>query len=224
MILAGLVLLAACVNMTNLMLARATARQRDYAVRLAIGAGGGRLIRQTLTEAMVLVGAGATLGIVFARFGEAALAAFFAEGRQQDCAGPIAKFSSAVFTLSVAVVSGLALGILPAVRVSRLDPARRTASRLPGIGGKSRFAATRPHAGRFASGAVHSIARGRWALHSQPAQARDSRSGIPPRRHSDHGSHAGAADVQHIRMARCASRDPQSRPGYTGSTPPVGRP
>src|SRR5260370_11653302 len=81
MILAGLVLIAACVNMTNLMLARATSRQRDFAVRLAISAGRGRLIRQPLTEALVLVGAGAALGIVFARLGETALAAFFAAGR-----------------------------------------------------------------------------------------------------------------------------------------------
>src|SRR5260370_16430588 len=80
MILAGLVLIAACVNMTNLMLARATSRQRDFAVRLAIGAGRGRLIRQTLTEALVLVGAGATLGTLFSRLGETALPSYFPGG------------------------------------------------------------------------------------------------------------------------------------------------
>src|SRR4030095_1245900 len=70
MILAGLVLLAACVNMTNLMLARVVARQRDFAVRLAIGAGRWRLVRQNAHEALGLLGAGALLGVVVARGGE----------------------------------------------------------------------------------------------------------------------------------------------------------
>src|SRR5260370_14687290 len=83
LILAGLVLLAACVTVANLMLARATARQKEFAVRLAIGAGRGRLIRQTLTEALVLVGAGSILGILPARQGEAGLPGFFAEGNDK---------------------------------------------------------------------------------------------------------------------------------------------
>src|SRR5258708_8936516 len=58
LLLAGLVLLASCVTVANLMLARANARQKEFAVRLSIGARSGRLIRQTLTEALVLVGAG----------------------------------------------------------------------------------------------------------------------------------------------------------------------
>ena len=70
MVSGGLVLLAACVNVANLMLAsgaRQTARQKEFAVRLAIGAGRGRLIRQTLTGALVLVGSGAASGIWLAR-------------------------------------------------------------------------------------------------------------------------------------------------------------
>jgi ABC-type antimicrobial peptide transport system permease subunit len=83
LILAGLALLAACINVANLMLARSANRQREFAVRLAIGAGRGWLIRQTLTEAAVLVCMGALLGIWIAHAGEAALASFFAEGNDK---------------------------------------------------------------------------------------------------------------------------------------------
>jgi macrolide transport system ATP-binding/permease protein len=123
MILAGLVLLAACVNMTNLMLARAVARQRDFAVRLAIGAGRARLVRQNATEALVLVGAGAMLGIVLARIGETALAAFFAEGNNAIVLDLSLNARVLLFTLSLGVLSGLAVGIAPAIRAARLDPA-----------------------------------------------------------------------------------------------------
>jgi predicted permease len=122
MVLAGLVLLAACVNVANLMLARATARQKEFAVRLAIGAGCGRLIRQTLTEALVLVGSGAALGILLARQGEAALAGFFAEGQYKIVLDLSLNGHVLLFTLTVAVLSGLAFAVLPAVRASRFDP------------------------------------------------------------------------------------------------------
>src|SRR5882762_8130421 len=108
MILAGLVLLSACVNVANLMLARATARQEDFAVRLAIGAGRGRLIRQTLTEALVLVGAGAALGIWFARLGGNALAAFFADGGNKIVLDLSLTGRTLLFSLIVSVLSGLA--------------------------------------------------------------------------------------------------------------------
>lgn len=123
MILAGLVLLAACVNVANLMLARAAARQRDFAVRLAIGAGRGRLVRQTLTEALVLVGLGSALGIALAQQGEAALAAFFGEGRNRVVLNLSLDWRILLFTLVVAIFTGLAFGILPALQASRTDPA-----------------------------------------------------------------------------------------------------
>jgi predicted permease len=135
MILAGLVLLAACVNMTNLMLARATARQRDFSVRLAIGAGSGRLIRQTLTEALVLAGAGAALGILFSRLGETALAAFFAEGSNRIVLDLSLNLRMLLFTLAVATLSGLALGIVPAMRAARLDPSAGLQGGSRGIAG-----------------------------------------------------------------------------------------
>jgi len=122
MILAGLVLLAACVNMTNLMLAKAMARQRDFAVRLALGASRGRLVRQNVTEALVLVGAGAALGIVFARLGQTALAAFFAEGNNTIVLDLSLNVRVLLFTISLGLLSGLAIGIAPAIRAARVDP------------------------------------------------------------------------------------------------------
>ncbi|MBI4907381.1 MAG: ABC transporter permease [Acidobacteria bacterium] len=123
LILAGLVLLAACVNMTSLMLARALARQRDFAVRLAIGAGRGRLIRQNVTEALVLVAISAALGIVLARIGDTALVAFFAEGGHAIVLDLSLNVRVLLFTLSLGVLCGLAAGIAPALRAARLDPA-----------------------------------------------------------------------------------------------------
>ncbi|MCU1237289.1 MAG: hypothetical protein JWP63_5256, partial [Candidatus Solibacter sp.] len=135
MVLSGLVLIAACVNMANLMLARATSRQREFAVRLAIGAGRGRLIRQTLTEALVLVGAGAALGLVFARIGETALAAFFAEGSNTIVLDLSLNLRMLLFTGAVAVLSGLLLGIVPAMRAAGLDPAAGLKGGSRGIAG-----------------------------------------------------------------------------------------
>ncbi|MCU1259615.1 MAG: hypothetical protein JWO80_2500 [Bryobacterales bacterium] len=123
MILVCLVLLAASANVANLMLARAAARQREFAVRLAIGAGRGRLIRQTLTEALVLVGAGSALGIALAHEGETALAAFFAEGGNKIILDLSLNGRMLLFTLSVSVATGLAFGLLPALRAARVDPA-----------------------------------------------------------------------------------------------------
>jgi predicted permease len=123
MMLAGLVLLAACVNITNLMLARAMSRQRDFAVRLAIGAGRGRLVRQSVTEALVLVGAGAILGIVLARVGEESLVALFTRANSTLMLDVSLNIRVLLFTLTVAALSALAVGIAPAIRAGRLDPA-----------------------------------------------------------------------------------------------------
>src|SRR5205823_6391658 len=108
-------LLAACVTVANLMLARASARPREFAVRLAIGAGRGRLIRQTLTEALVLVGAGSTLGIALAHQGEAALASFFAEGNAKIILDLSLNGRLLLFALIVSLVTGLTFGLLPAL-------------------------------------------------------------------------------------------------------------
>lgn len=122
LILAGLALLAACINVANLMLARSTNRQREFAVRLAIGARRERLIRQTLTEAAVLVFMGALLGIWIAHAGHAALASFFAEGNNKIVVDLTIDGRILLYTIAVSVLTGLGFGLLPALRAARVDP------------------------------------------------------------------------------------------------------
>jgi predicted permease len=90
---------------------------------LTIGAARGRLIRQTLTESLVLVGAGSALGMVVARLGEQALAAFFAEGNNKIILDLSMNPRVLLFTLTVSLLTGLAFGLLPALRATRVDPA-----------------------------------------------------------------------------------------------------
>jgi predicted permease len=115
------VLLISCVNVANLLLARATWRQREIAVRLSMGAGRFRLIRQLCTESLLLAGLGGTLGIVLALWGSDYLLVFIATGRSsiQLEVGPDRRLL--LFTTVVTVATGLLFGLLPALRAARTD-------------------------------------------------------------------------------------------------------
>jgi putative ABC transport system permease protein len=112
-----LVLLIGCVNVANLLLARATARARELSVRAALGGGRARLIRQLVTESMLLSGLGATLGIGFAYLAVRWLVAVMPTGVPR--ATEIAVDGSVLlFTALVAVLTGVLFGIIPAVRAT----------------------------------------------------------------------------------------------------------
>lgn len=115
----GLVLLIACANVANLLLARSTARRREIAVRLSLGASRGRLIRQLLTESVLLSFGGAALGLVVAVWFQRLLLGF------DDIAAMSLNLDldleALTFTLVVAVATGLLFGFAPALRASRVD-------------------------------------------------------------------------------------------------------
>jgi putative ABC transport system permease protein len=116
----GCLLLIACANVANLMLARAAGQRREFALRLALGAGRGRVIRYVLGESILLAVAGGGLGVAWAYLGVQAFVAFdpVKLPRIQEIA---VNPRMLLFTLSVAVFTGILFGLAPAWRSSRLD-------------------------------------------------------------------------------------------------------
>ena len=116
----GFVLLIACANVANLLLARAAVRQKEIALRLALGASQSRLIRQFLTESVLLAMSGAGLGLLLAFVGLRALRTFIpASISQADMIGIDARVL--IFTVLIAVVTGIAFGLAPAIHGSHLN-------------------------------------------------------------------------------------------------------
>jgi predicted permease len=122
MCMVGLVLLIACANVANLLIARGFMRQKEVAVRLSLGASRGRLVRQLLVESLVLSCAGGALGIGIAFMLTRGLLALVPAQGHPLLISPAPDARILSFTLAITVVTGIVFGLVPALRASRTEP------------------------------------------------------------------------------------------------------
>jgi putative ABC transport system permease protein len=119
--IAGLVLLIACANVGNLVLARSATRRSEFALRLALGAGRARVMRQVLVEGLVLAGFGAAAGVALAYWAAPALVAYASAGQSALVLDLSPDLRVLAFTAAVSIAAGLLFASAPAIRASRAD-------------------------------------------------------------------------------------------------------
>jgi putative ABC transport system permease protein len=144
LVLSGLVLLIACANLANLMLARASSRQREMALRLTLGASRIRLIRQLLAESLLLAVVGTATGVALAQILSRALVAFLSSQEQPIFVELTPDWRVLGFAVCLAILTCILFGLTPAIQASRTEPGiAMKASARGATAGRGRFAIRR---------------------------------------------------------------------------------
>jgi predicted permease len=142
MAVVGLVLLIACANVANLLLARAAARQKEISIRMSIGAGRARVLRQLLTESVMLAVLGAAAGTLLAHWGSTFLVGMMSTTRDPLALDVSPDWRVLLFTMSVALLTALLFGLAPAFLATMVDPNVALKEKARGaVSGNSRFGA-----------------------------------------------------------------------------------
>ncbi len=138
MVIVAMVLLIACANVANLLLARATARQTEIGVRIALGATRQRLLRQLLTESLVLSIMGGAMGVLFSYWAVRVLIGLASSGPEPIPLDVEPDLRILMFTAAVSILTGLLFGLIPALRATRVDVNSTLKENARGVAGSGR--------------------------------------------------------------------------------------
>ena len=139
MAIVGVVLLISCANVANLLLARSAARQREIAIRMALGSGRGRCCVNCSPSSLVLSLSGAALGVLFAQWGTRILVGFLSNRRENVFLDLSVDMRVLAFTAGVAILTGLLFGLAPAWKGTRVNPQSAMKANARGVIEGSRF-------------------------------------------------------------------------------------